>query len=189
MNIEIWLEINAEQIPSDISGSDGLIWVTKARGDYITIVGMEDKLQYLMQFGITDFVSSTWEAGKPINIGFNHDEQKWYGWSHRAIHGFEIGDKCEKGHINYRPVDKDDFLEDMIRFWSDEDALNITGEHRKDGVYIEWERSQNIPNEKLRGSITGQFQKYPDEYGRGEWEAKTLADTRQMAIDFANNIA
>jgi len=26
-------------------------------------------------------------------IGFNHIEQKWYGWSHRAICGFGIGDK------------------------------------------------------------------------------------------------
>lgn len=27
------------------------------------------------------------------NIGFNEQEQKWYGWSHRAIFGFGIGDK------------------------------------------------------------------------------------------------
>ena len=27
------------------------------------------------------------------SIGFNEKEQKWYGWSHRAICGFGIGDK------------------------------------------------------------------------------------------------
>jgi len=27
------------------------------------------------------------------SIGFNEAEQKWYGWSHRAICGFGIGDK------------------------------------------------------------------------------------------------
>lgn len=27
------------------------------------------------------------------SIGFNEQEQKWYGWSHRAICGFGIGDK------------------------------------------------------------------------------------------------
>lgn len=34
---------------------------------------------------------------KPINscVGFSEKEQKWYGWSHRAIHGFKIGDKCK----------------------------------------------------------------------------------------------
>jgi hypothetical protein len=26
-------------------------------------------------------------------IGFSEKEQKWYGWSHRAIHGFGSGDK------------------------------------------------------------------------------------------------
>lgn len=27
------------------------------------------------------------------SVGFNEEEQKWYGWSHRAICGFGIGDK------------------------------------------------------------------------------------------------
>lgn len=27
------------------------------------------------------------------SIGFNEAEQKWYGWSHRAICGFGVGDK------------------------------------------------------------------------------------------------
>ena len=188
MEIAKWLEENAEQIPSNIQGSKNMIWVTKARGDYITIVGWEEKLP-LSRFGITDHVSSTWDAGKPINIGFNPLEQKWYGWSHRAVYGFGVGAECKKGHVHYRPIDKDDFLSAMIRFWSDEYALNITGEHRENGVYVEWEYSQDVPNEKLRGTMSGQFQQYPDRYGRGEWKAKNLADARKMAIDFANNIA
>lgn len=29
-------------------------------------------------------------------VGFSEDNQKWYGWSHRAIRGFGVGDKsCE----------------------------------------------------------------------------------------------
>lgn len=28
-------------------------------------------------------------------IGFSEKEQTWYGWSHRAIHGFKVGDKCK----------------------------------------------------------------------------------------------
>lgn len=31
--------------------------------------------------------------GKICSIGFNEQEQKWYGWSHRAIFGFGVGDK------------------------------------------------------------------------------------------------
>ena len=28
-------------------------------------------------------------------IGFSEKEQKWYGFSHRAICGFKVGDKCK----------------------------------------------------------------------------------------------
>ena len=30
---------------------------------------------------------------------FSEKEQKWYGWSHRAINGFGVGDKITKGHV------------------------------------------------------------------------------------------
>lgn len=33
------------------------------------------------------------------SIGFNEAEQKWYGWSHRALFGFGIGDKVKKGDV------------------------------------------------------------------------------------------
>jgi len=33
------------------------------------------------------------------SIGYSEKEKKWYGWSHRAIHGFGIGHKVEKGHL------------------------------------------------------------------------------------------
>ena len=31
------------------------------------------------------------------SIGFNPAEQKWYGWSHRAIYGYGIGDVIKEG--------------------------------------------------------------------------------------------
>lgn len=31
------------------------------------------------------------------SIGFNEKEQKWYGWSHRAVCGFGIGDVVKEG--------------------------------------------------------------------------------------------
>lgn len=33
------------------------------------------------------------------SIGFCLDTEKWYGWSHRAIHGFKIGDEVKKGSL------------------------------------------------------------------------------------------
>lgn len=35
--------------------------------------------------------------GKVCCIGFCKKEQKWYGWSHRAIFGFGIGDIVKEG--------------------------------------------------------------------------------------------
>jgi hypothetical protein len=41
------------------------------------------------------------EKAKPehcvCSIGFCEKEQKWYGWSHRAIYGFGVGDEVKEG--------------------------------------------------------------------------------------------
>lgn len=33
------------------------------------------------------------------SIGFCEKDQKWYGWSHRALYGFGIGDVVEEGDL------------------------------------------------------------------------------------------
>lgn len=33
------------------------------------------------------------------SIGFSEKKGKWYGWSHRAIYGFKVGDVVKKGHV------------------------------------------------------------------------------------------
>ena len=38
-----------------------------------------------------------YDSNTPCSIGFSEKEQKWYGWSHRAIYGFGIGDVAKKG--------------------------------------------------------------------------------------------
>lgn len=35
--------------------------------------------------------------GPTCSIGKSVKDKKWYGWSHRAIYGFKIGDKVKKG--------------------------------------------------------------------------------------------
>ena len=186
------LESIAEKVPSRIPESAAFEWVTKSRGDYITLVGMEqDKgvLEFLVQHGATEHISSSWEAGSPINIAFSPSEQKWYGWSHRAIFGFGIGSTCKKGDCHYTPTDKDDFLEDSVRFWTDEHHMNVRGEHREDYALIEWDYAPTVPNEELIGTVGSTKAYYPKKYGRGEWVAETLADARQMAIDFAEGVS
>jgi len=71
-------------------------------GDYIG----DPKTAYFLvvKKGITP------EKSKPqhnvCSIGFSAKENKWYGWSHRAIYGFGIGDVVKKGDCiaGYLPI-------------------------------------------------------------------------------------
>lgn len=50
------------------------------------------------------------EKSKPshsvCSIGFSEKDGKWYGWSHRAIYGFKVGDKVKEGDVvvGYLPI-------------------------------------------------------------------------------------
>ncbi len=128
------------------------------------------------------------------SIGFCESEQKWYGWSHRAIYGFGVGSECKKGDCHYQPTGKEDFIEDCIRFWDDKHHIETKGkEIREDngelGVYVSWTYNDKVKNEKLRGAISGVFSAYPDSFGKGEWTAKTIEDAKQMAMDFAEGVS
>lgn len=59
-------------------------------GDYIGDLKM---VKFLTEKkGITKFEKSKL-SHNVCSIGFNEKENKWYGWSHRAICGFVVGDK------------------------------------------------------------------------------------------------
>lgn len=51
------------------------------------------------------------EHSSVCSIGFNEDEQKWYGWSHRAIFGYGIGDILEEGSSATTSGWTDEYLE------------------------------------------------------------------------------
>lgn len=139
-------------------------------------------------------VQSSWEAGKPINIGFSEDEQKWYGWSHRAIYGFGIGSEVRKGDCGYQAKNPEDFLSSQLSFWQDDDFHHATdAKHAEEngvkGVLVTWMYNNDVPNTELKEKINSRFTPYPENFGRGEWKAETLDDAKQMAIDFAEGVA
>lgn len=127
------------------------------------------------------------------SIGFCGTEQKWYGWSHRAIFGFGIGSVVKPGDCGYRPSDKEDFKADCVRFWSGDYHQNVEGhEETQDevlGIQVDWSYTDDTPNEKIRGTISGVFSPYPDKFGPGEWAAAALEEARQMACDFAEGVS
>lgn len=130
------------------------------------------------------------------SIGFCENEQKWYGWSHRAICGFGLGSSVKRGDCAYVPVDWDDMITTAIEFWNDPSHTKISGIRTKDEagiecVRVEWFYS-NDPNVVPNKSIwlkPGQALMYPpDIWGRGEWTADTLDDARLMAEDYAEGV-
>jgi len=46
------------------------------------------------------------------SIGFSEKDNKWYGWSHRAIYGFTIGDKVKEGDCCASSGWTQEFLDD-----------------------------------------------------------------------------
>ena len=46
------------------------------------------------------------------SIGFCENEQKWYGWSHRAIYGFGVGDVVKDGDCCATSGWTDEYLAD-----------------------------------------------------------------------------
>lgn len=60
----------------------------KKDGGYI---GDESEAEYLVGWGIEP--ERIDEESSVCSVGFRAEDRKWFGWSHRAIAGFGIGDK------------------------------------------------------------------------------------------------
>jgi len=63
-------------------------------GGYIGLP--EDAKKYMKEYGITNFYKARPEHNT-CSVGWCPSKQKWYGWSHRAIYGFTVGDVVKEG--------------------------------------------------------------------------------------------
>lgn len=146
-------------------------------------------------------------TNKVCSIGFCEKEQKWYGWSHRAMYGFGVGSKVSKGDCAYVGATPEDLIEARVAFYSDlgeENAKMKRAECQilpdRSGIRI-LHAPLMIP---MVDSIEDAFDpdgKTPQMVdlhkdavsielcGRGEWMAETLEDAKQMAIDFADGVS
>ena len=182
----------ADVAPSTIPGDESNdCYYSKIDGSYFTRVGMEEKgFKYLLKRGVTEQLQNiNGISGNAVNLGFNPEEQKWVGWSHRAFYSFGIGDTVSQGDCAYQPFDRNDFRKDCIRFWDSEDHENTSAIYFPNGICTSWTYSNTIPNKRLRGTLHSIFSPYPDKWGNGSWEAKTLEDAKIMASDFAEGVS
>lgn len=162
-----------------------------ASGHYI---GSEETTKYLVEErGISP---ETMDGNDGVCcIGFCEKDQKWYGWSHRAIFGFGIGSVIKRGDCGYLAPNAEAYGQQMLDFFVDEDSwhkdrkhspfVNADGER---GVLLEAIYTDKVPNEKLRGTKYELFRRYPERFGRGEWVVESMDDARIAACDFAEAV-
>lgn len=135
------------------------------------------------KYGITEFEKRTPESC--VNsIGYSPKNEKWYGWSHRAIYGFKVGSKCEQGMCHFSPSNKDEFLESLKRWYKDPMYGDVKLTPTKNGVKLEF-----VIKQKDDAVLTNRIEPYPKKWGKGVWTAKTMDDAKQMAADFARSVS
>ena len=129
----------------------------------------------------------------PASIGWSEKEQKWYGWSHRAIYGFGVGEEMTRDCCGYEPVDKEDYARWILDFFcdggDDKHYKDIKIEQDADGdgtkgIYL----SYNYTREDGSTYDHHGFHPYPV-WGKGVWTAKTIEDAKEMAISFAKRVS
>jgi hypothetical protein len=191
MDVKDYLDKVAFIGESEIPNDDSKIYYSNFDGSYLTRVGMEERVEILANLEITEELGSR-DNGSVCTIGFSPKDNKWYGWSHRAIYGFTIGSTCKKGYVHYVPSNMDEYIEEAIRWYKDiyrenvryKETLTHSGEKY---IVIQWDYNDKVPNEELRGKTEkGYF--LVSKFGRGEWEAKTMADAKQMVMEFSRAI-
>ena len=122
-------------------------------------------------------------------IGFCEKEQKWYGWSHRAMFGFGIGSEVTEGDAGFKSSNIGEFIKNCLDFWEDKDHEYTRHVEVDDYIEIVWKYNNKVPNKQLRGTICCTRVDIPKVWGRGSWKAETLEDAKQMAIDFAEGVS
>ncbi len=202
--------------------------------------------RFILDYGIDKYLT--------FNGGFSTKEQKWYGWSHRAIFGYGIGSKVNVGSCAFTPKNKYDMFElikeelevdesdnpekeyvvniedvdydvynteeiiptiksgplqgvpslcsidnndieqpieikESYVIETDEEIIDESIEEKPLGMLVHTltEFTGSKSNRKpIKGTI---WQMYPEVFGKGTWEAKTLEDAHEMAIEFTKAVS
>lgn len=142
-------------------------------------------------------------------IGFSEREQKWYGWSHRAVYGFGVGSSCGKGDCHYVADNVDELADDYVAFFADVETPaqqearrhRITKNYPLKCIHIGSEKimmpvANSVAGAQVEMAAPGTMPVEAIEFGgntihvgRGAWTAQTLEDAKQMAIDFAESVS
>lgn len=95
---KVGYEIRTLLIPENEHGNSHAYevkWAFTPSGDFIGTSREAHKL--VSTLGIAPQKRLTSHSG--CSIGFSNRNKKWYGWSHRALFGFEIGHVTKEGDV------------------------------------------------------------------------------------------
>lgn len=154
---------------------NGVITSVLVNGGYIGTI--ETAWMLYKKYGID---LSTYEPEHVI--AFSPREQKWYGWSHRAIHGFGICDSVKPGDVAYNPSNVMEWIEGCFRWCNNSEERYPFTDWRFENKYLVLispyhNHKVTIPLSECKTN------------GRGSWTANTLADARLIAIDYAEDVS
>ena len=149
---------------------EGFILCENLMGDSI---GDPRDAVFILKMGVTHPMPA--EKGGRCNYGYSQTENKWMAWNQYAYSFFSAKSSVVKGDLGYRPSNVDEWIEWVKNFHERRYCEVITtGKGKKYTFYNFGEPERAITRSA------------PEEYGEGEWTAKTSADARQMAMNYAN---
>lgn len=108
--IDWLLNHGCELVEESLYPEDRSMSIYTKEGDYVTLLGVRDTtiVDFIYEHKLTNLMSThtarrDGQVGCTVGVGFNENEQRWYGWTHRAYHSFGVGDKIDEDSylINY----------------------------------------------------------------------------------------
>lgn len=197
MNVEEWLDLVAYKTKNDMS----IVYLSKFDNSYITMLGQENNVSFLAEKEITEQLTH--------GVGYSPKDNKWYGWSRRAIFGFNIGSTCKKGDSHYMPATPEELIDGYAEFYSDI-SEELVNEKRKECQILPDRSGIRVLPAPLMIPVANSIEEltnfivdevnleeedifkdkfYEIKCGKGEWTAKTMEDAKQMAIDFNEGVS
>lgn len=175
-----------ESIPVGAYGNEEemtMTYCTNKNGDYI---GDKETAEYICdEKGIAPELASPKHS--VCSIGFCKRERKWYGWSHRAMSGFEKGDVVYPGHCAYQASNMEEFKKSLKDWYTDDMYEGLQLVQKTNGIEATYSLTVEGGPNKGTKVFSEQFHKFVP--GKGVWCAKTLTDAKQMAKDFAESVS
>jgi hypothetical protein len=155
------------------------------KGDYI---GNPKEAYYLcVKRGI---LPEPIDGSQICSIGYCKKDRKWYGWSHRALFGFKTGSKVKIGDCGFTPSNREEFIEAYREFWTDKDHVNEKLVVTKNKVKLTYDGYRQQDGTINYNVCLCEGDAIPKTFtGRGCWTARSQADAKQMAIDFAKGVS